>query len=110
MIVLKRYLGPGNTLFFILLLHGLKNILRESLLKLFVREIDAKLLKAIVLERFEAKNIQHVDVHAFLALGTKNRLVDLVDQPVEQPTVQLLRHGITPINSVVHLLDESARE
>ena len=46
---------------FLSLVHYLlpfKDVLVEDLLELFVREIDAELLKAVLLEHFEAKYIE----------------------------------------------------
>ncbi len=68
----------------------LEHVRVEVLLQLFVAVVDAQLFERVGLKDLEAKNVQHADDGRLGRLGIHSR-VQLLDQPVEQPTVNVLR-------------------
>ena len=72
-------------------------MLVEVILKVFIGVIDAELLKTVLGEILEAKDVQHpygvALVISVLSLG-QERMVDLQDNPVKQCAIQTLCHSV----------------
>ena len=72
----------------LLRLHGQLN---EDLLQFLVDEVDAELLKAILLEDFEAVDVEDADAQHLLLGVVLHRLVHPRHQVVEEPGQQIMK-------------------
>jgi hypothetical protein len=63
--------------------HHLKSMFIEESLQFFVREIDAQLLKAVVLENFEPKYIQDANERATALASANQTLVYATHEPIK---------------------------
>jgi len=116
LIVVKFYAGPINLFSFVFLLFLLENVLIELLLQFLIGVVDAKLLETVYLHTlrqrhrffyrktayrkvFKTKDIQYTNKGlALCCFGLQDRLVDLLNQPIELPSVKRLRKSISYIS------------
>lgn len=87
--------NPLNSFFFVFLLLGFQCTFNEDLLQLFVDVIDAKLFERVVLEDFEAIDIEHTDGHLVVRVVQRMRFgvdrhIDAVHDPIEQVQIEKL--------------------
>merc|ERR1719423_454282 len=85
----KVNIGPLNTFPDILLLLQDKHVLVEELLELLVTEVDAKLLKAIVVKDIEASNVKATDVLNLLHGGVNQSIITLFNHEPEDQLIDL---------------------
>lgn len=92
---------PIDALVIVFLLLQFENVLHEELLQILVREIDAKLFEAVVVEILKAENVQHSD-------GITRRrpwLVDcgiyLLDDQYEEAAVDTFDECIAHIHRLI---------
>lgn len=110
--------SPLDTLLQVLLLLRLEGELDENLLQLLVTVVDAKLLKGVLGQDLKTVNIEDTDDGAATSILGVDVLVDLLDDPGEEPVVGGLGQGITGVSglgnaqgggnintSLVHVLD-----
>ena len=69
-----------------------------------VNKIDADLFESIVFKYFKPGNIQNSAEVDLLHLGVNQRLVTLLDQPLEQPVVDGPRDAARGVGGLVHVL------
>ena len=83
----KINIGPLNTFPDIFFLLQNKHVLVEELLKLFITEVDANLLKAIVVKDFKASNIQASNVVDFFHRHINNGFITFVNNESEDTLI-----------------------
>jgi len=69
-----------------------EHVMIEELLQLLVGEVDAKLIKTVLVEDLESGNVQHSGEGSSVLLGVQS-VVTLLDQELEQPVEHGFGHG-----------------
>uniref|UniRef100_A0A182KIA5 Uncharacterized protein n=1 Tax=Anopheles christyi TaxID=43041 RepID=A0A182KIA5_9DIPT len=101
LIVHKLDVLPVDALVIVLLLLELEDVLYEKLLQIFVRKVNAKLLKAVVIEVLEPEDIQHTDGTARRRFRFVDGLIDLLHDQHKQTTVDALHERVPHIHRLV---------
>lgn len=71
-------------------------MLVEVVLDLLVGDVNAELLERVLREILEAEDVEQTDGQGLVVMRAveAQQTVNLVDHPVEEPTVQTLGHGV----------------
>jgi hypothetical protein len=84
--------GPVDLLTDVFLLFEFEHVIVKELLELLVGVVNAQLLEGVELEDFESSDIKNSDEGS--AASTSNHLVNFLDNPQEQTTVEGLGKGL----------------
>lgn len=86
----------GYPLGHVLLLLPSEDVLVKVVLYLLVRYVDAELLERVPGEVLEAEDVEQPNRQRLVIrrAAEAQQTIDLVDHPIEQPTVETLRHGV----------------
>merc|ERR1719471_957658 len=85
----KVHIGPFNTFLDIFFLLQHKHVLVEELLELIITEVNANLLKPIVVKDLKTSNVQATNVLHFLHGGVKKCFITLLHNETEQVLIDL---------------------
>ena len=86
--------SPFDLLLYVFFLLSFQRELNEDLLKFLVNVVDAKLLERVVLEDFEAVDVEYTN-DLSMCLAGFHRDVDAGDDPLEEVVVNSLGKGVS---------------
>src|SRR5690606_27457879 len=91
--------GPLNLLTLVLSLLEVEHVVVKELLETLVGKVKSQLLEADVVENFETGNIE--DTNELVLFDDLEALVNLVNDPEEETTVEGLGESVTAVGSLV---------
>jgi hypothetical protein len=97
----ESYWIPFDLLLGVLLLLQLEDVLGKVVLEVLVGVVDAKLLKAVLLEVLKAEDVEDRDGRALAAL--EDDLVDALDEPAEEGVVEGLGKGVPRVQGLLNV-------
>ena len=84
----------------VLLLLRLEGELNENLLELLVTVVDAKLLERVLGQDFKAVDVEHTDDGTTTGVLGEDVLIDLLDDPGEEPVIGRLGQGVARVRGL----------
>merc|ERR1712048_111839 len=95
---------PVNALLDVLLLLHHEHVVVEELLQLLVDKVDGDLLEAVVLENLETSDIEHSAEVCLLERSINERVVTLLNQPLEETVKDGSGNTASGSSSLLHSL------